>query len=98
LGVEIQDVTQDVATAYGYSGTTGVVVRSVVSGGPAESAGLQEGDIITGWNGATVADTNDLLQKVQTAGVGAKIDLTIWRDKQSITAKVTLADRPDSAS
>ena len=98
LGVEIQDVTQDVATAYGYSGATGVVVRSVISGGPAESAGLQEGDIITGWNGATVADTNDLLQKVQTAGVGAKIDLTIWRDKQSITAKVTLADRPDSAS
>ncbi|MGD0622007.1 MAG: trypsin-like peptidase domain-containing protein [Thermacetogeniaceae bacterium] len=98
LGVEIQDVTQDVATAYGYSGTSGVVVRSVVSGGPADSAGLQEGDIITGWNGAAVADTNDLLQKVQQAGVGAKISLTIWRDKQSITANVTLADRPDSTS
>ena len=87
LGVEIQDVTQDVASAYGYNGTSGVVVRAVVSGGPADQAGLQEGDIITGWNGASVADTNDLLQKVQQAGVGAKVGLTIWRDKQSITVE-----------
>jgi Do/DeqQ family serine protease len=98
LGVEIADVTQDVATAYGYNGTSGVVVRSVISGGPADSANMQEGDIITGWNGATLADTNDLLQKVQQAGVGAKINLTVWRNKQSITVSVTLADRPDSAS
>jgi len=98
LGVEIADVTPDVATAYGYSGTTGVVVRSVVNGGPAESAGLQEGDIITGWSGATVADTSDLLQKVQQAGVGAKVSLAIWRSKQSISVSVTLADRPESSS
>jgi Do/DeqQ family serine protease len=96
LGVEISNVTQDVATAYGYNGTSGVVVRSVISGGPADKAGLQDGDIITGWNGASVADTNDLLQKVQQAGVGAKINLTIWRDKQSVTASVTLADQPSS--
>jgi Do/DeqQ family serine protease len=96
LGVEISNVTQDVATAYGYNGTSGVVVRSVISGGPADKAGLQDGDIITGWNGASVADTNDLLQKVQQAGVGAKINLTIWRDKQSVTASVTLVDQPSS--
>ncbi len=96
LGVEITDVTQDVATAYGYSGTSGVVVRSVISGGPAAAAGLQEGNIITDWNGTSVADTNDLLQKVQQAGVGAKINLTIWRDKQSVTASVALANQPTS--
>ncbi len=98
LGVEISDVTQDVASAYGYNGTSGVVVRAVVSGGPADQAGLQEGDIITGWNGVSLADTNDLLQKVQQAGVGAKVELTIWRDKQSISVSVTLADQPSSAS
>jgi Do/DeqQ family serine protease len=96
LGVYIQDLTQDVATAYGYNGTSGVVVRSVISGGPAAAAGLQEGDIITGWNGTPVADMDDLLLKVQQAGVGAKINLTIWRDKQSVTASVTLTDQPSS--
>jgi Do/DeqQ family serine protease len=96
LGVYIQDVTQDVATAYGYNGTSGVVVRSVISGGPAVGAGIQEGDIITGWNGTPIASMDDLLQKVQQAGVGAKINLTIWRDKQSVTASVTLADQPSS--
>jgi Do/DeqQ family serine protease len=98
LGVEIQDVTQDVANAYGYNGTNGVVVRAVVNGGPSSSAGIQEGDIITGWNGAPVADTDDLLQKVSQAGVGTKVELTIWRDKQQVELSVTLADRPDSAS
>jgi Do/DeqQ family serine protease len=98
LGVEIQDVTQDVANAYGYSDTNGVVVRTVVAGGPASSAGIQEGDIITGWNGSPVADTDDLLQKIQTAGVGAKVELTIWRDKQQVQLNVTLTDQPDSAS
>jgi hypothetical protein len=94
LGVEISNVTQDVATAYGYNGTSGVVVRSVISGGPADKAGLQDGDIITGWNGASVADTNDLLQKVQQAGVGAKINLTIWHNTKPIKVIVTLASRP----
>ncbi len=93
LGVEIQDVTSDIATAYGYNDTNGVVVRAVVGGGPASSAGLQEGDIITAWNGAAVSNTDDLLQKIQDAGVGAKIELTIWRDRQQTKATVTLAER-----
>jgi Do/DeqQ family serine protease len=97
LGVEIEDMSQDVASASGYSGTSGVIIREVVSGGPADLAGIQEGDIITGWNGATVVDTNDLLQKVQQAGVGAKVVLTIWRDNKTINVNVALADRPSTS-
>lgn len=90
LGVEIQDVTEDVASAYGYNDTNGVVVRAVVGGGPAASAGLQEGDIITAWNGAQVINTEDLLQKIQKAGSGAKVQLILWRDRQKANASVTL--------
>lgn len=93
LGVEIQDITQEVASAYGYSGTEGVVVRAVVSGGPAAGAGVKEGDIITAVNDAKVTDTDDLITKVQGAGIGSKVKLTIWRDRQQITVDVTLTER-----
>jgi Do/DeqQ family serine protease len=98
LGVKAQDLTADVASAYGYNSANGVVVRAVISGGPADKAGLREGDIITGFNGAPVANLDDLLQKEQRAGVGAKVQLTVWRDRNSIKVIVTLAERSDATS
>jgi serine protease DegQ len=98
LGVEIQDVTSDVAGAAGYNGAGGAVVRAVVAGGPADNAGIQEGDIITGWNGSAVADTDDLLTKIGQQKVGDKVALTIWRNQQSLKLTVTLADQPSSSS
>ncbi len=92
IGIEIQDITPDVASSFGYSGTNGVLVRSVIGGGPAASAGLQDGDIISGWNGSPVADTDDLLQKIQQAGIGAKVQLTVWRNQQSLNVSVTIGE------
>lgn len=93
LGVEIQDITQDAATDYGYSGAEGVVVRAVVSGGPAAGVGIKEGDVIITLNDAKVVDTDDLLQKIQKAGIGSTIKLTIWRDRQQVSVNVKLEER-----
>lgn len=94
LGVEFQDVTQDLANAYGYTGTGGVIVVGVTAGSPADNAGIHDGDIIMSWNGSSVADINNLLKNIHQAGVGAKINLTIWHNTKPINVNVTLASRP----
>jgi serine protease Do len=95
LGVEIQDVTPTIAETSGLSEPEGVVLRNVLSGGPAEKAGLQQGDIITAIDGKKVATTGDLLDIVREAGPGKKVQVTVWRNKKAEKFTVTLTERPE---
>lgn len=94
LGVEIQEVTPAVADYFGLSNLEGVVIKDVVSRSPAQEAGLRRGDIILAWNGNKVRDTEDLLQKIQQAGPGKKVQLTVWRDRRAYQISVNLGERP----
>jgi putative serine protease PepD len=81
-----------VADAANVSGatTTGAYVEKVTSGGGAEKAGLQKGDVITQFNGVPVTDSVDLTAQVRALAGGATTDLVYTRAGQSHTAKVTL--------
>ena len=59
LGVGVQTVTSDLAAGFGMNGVRGILVNSVVPGGPADHAGMT-GDVITAINGTAVSDTNAL--------------------------------------
>jgi len=97
LGVSCRDVTSDVATFYGWP--LGAYVVSVMENGPAESAGLYSGDIITGVNGVKIATANQLIAAVSSYRHGTVIDLTVQRMNngkyEEFTVKVTLAKRAD---
>ncbi|MBF0095236.1 MAG: PDZ domain-containing protein, partial [Alphaproteobacteria bacterium] len=54
VGIQIQPMTEEVAKAHRWKGTEGVFVREVYRNGPGETAGLQAGDIIVTFDGATV--------------------------------------------
>ncbi|MGB4504897.1 MAG: trypsin-like peptidase domain-containing protein [Syntrophaceticus sp.] len=95
LGVEIQDVTPAIAEYLGLSEPEGVLIRSVVQGGPAEKAGLKQGDVITAVDGKKVKTADDLLDIIREAGPGKKVQLTIWRDKKTENYAVTLTERPE---
>lgn len=94
LGVEIQEVTPSIASGVGLQNTEGVVIKSVLAGGPAEKGGLQAGDIIIGWNNSKVKDTNDLLDKIQQAGPSSKVELAVWHSRHSVTIPLVLGERP----
>ncbi|KHK97383.1 serine protease [Microbacterium mangrovi] len=81
-----------VADAANVSGatTTGAYVEKVTSGGGAEKAGLQKGDVITKFNGVPVTDSVDLTAQVRALAGGATTDLVYTRDGQAHTVKVTL--------
>lgn len=94
LGIEMQEVTPGIAGYLGYNGTGGVVVRDVVSGSPAARAGLRQGDIITAMNGSSIGGTDDMLDRVEKTKPGTRVELTVWRDGNTIKVSVTLGERP----
>ena len=80
LGVGIQPLTSELAKSMGLKEVRGVLVNSVVPGGPADKAGIKTGDVILQFNGKDVNDPNVLRNEVAGTAPGADITLTILRD------------------
>ena len=70
----------------------GVFVQTVAPGGPAEKAGLKDGDIITAINGKPVTDGNELVDSVTATPIGSTVDITVLRNSKHQTYKVTVGD------
>lgn len=90
LGVRIQDVTADIADSLGLGKPHGALVSSVVAGSPAEVAGIKPGDIMTAFNGQTIANSRALPRLVAEAEVGTSAKVTYWRDGASRETTVAL--------
>ncbi len=91
LGASVQDAaSQQGAT------TTGAYVAEAVSGGAAQAAGLQKGDVITEFNGIPVTNSIDLTAQVRALAAGSQAQVTYLRNGQQRTAEVTLGSMPTS--
>ncbi len=106
LGVVYVPLTDDLAKQYDLSVTRGAYIpksadlgqTTIIAGGPAESAGLQEGDVITKVDGTEINETTSLTSLLGKHKVGDKVTLTIVRDGKTITKDVTLGAAPSSDS
>jgi S1-C subfamily serine protease len=91
FGINIVDVTPALATSQGLSIDTGVLVLSVVPGGPAELAGMRANDIITHLDAIAVHTTNDLIRKVLTDyEIDDIVAVKVIRGSTALTIDVTL--------
>jgi len=93
MGVEVRDLTPEMAEAFGYEGTKGALVEEVVEGSPASEAGVRTGDVIMALDGRKVTSASDLQRRVAAAKPGTSADVKIWRDRKETTLRVKLADR-----
>jgi serine protease DegQ len=94
LGIQPDQVTREVAAQLGLDQARGVVVLSVVGGGPAAQAGLRPGDVIVRLDDANVDTVEDLFGELRQRRPGSQVRLTFVRDGREQQATVTLADRP----
>ncbi len=85
------DTNKNLLKAYGNI-NEGVFVQSVAPGGPAEKAGLKEGDIITGINGKNVRDGGELVNIVSATPVGNTVNLSVLRNGKHDNMKVTIGN------
>jgi len=79
LGVQIQPVTQDVASAIGLDHPGGALVSAVTPGSPAAKAGIETGDVITSFADEPIKDPKDLSRAVADVSPGVKETLDVWR-------------------
>ncbi|MEI9995665.1 MAG: Do family serine endopeptidase [Rhizomicrobium sp.] len=95
LGVNIQAITPEIATALNITSPKGAIVAEVVPGGPAAAAGFQQGDVVIALNGRTVEDNRDLTRHIASLPAGVNASFTVLRngDMKTITAKI--GNRPD---
>ncbi|MGR8932264.1 MAG: DegQ family serine endoprotease [Gammaproteobacteria bacterium] len=108
LGVQIQDVTRQLAESFGMDRPHGALVAKVIPGGPAEKAGVQIGDIIVEFDGHNIETSGELPPIVGMTPVDANVNMKVIRqgDSEELAVKVGLltakavqlsAETPDEA-
>jgi len=96
IGVQIDQVTKDVAEAIGLGKAQGALVRGVEAGSPGEKAGVEPGDVITKFDGKAIEKPSDLPRLVGNTKPGTKSTLTVFRRGSSRDLSVTIAEiEPD---
>ena len=102
LGINIQNITDDIARSLDLEQRSGVLVSNVRSGSAADKAGVKRNDVVTAINGEKVEDSNVLRNKVAGTLPGTPIKLTVIRDGKPIELTATLdefdlaEDRPST--
>ncbi|WP_292933974.1 DegQ family serine endoprotease [Noviherbaspirillum sp.] len=92
IGVQIGEVTKDVAESLGLPHAQGALIQRVESGGPAEKGGLEAGDIILKFNGTPIEKATDLPRMVGATKPGTRSILTIWRKGATKDVALTVAE------
>ena len=96
LGVRLYTVDPFVAAANDLSVNQGALITEVVPGSPAKAAGLEEGDIIIGFQGKEVINVDDLIQAIHDCQIGQKVKITFVRGEDTKTTFATLKQAPAS--
>jgi len=94
LGISIYPVDAQVAQSYNLGTDSGVMITQVVASSPAESAGLEAGDVINAIGDQEVSDARTLLQAITAHQAGQTVEVTYYRGESENTVAVTLAESP----
>ena len=94
LGIQIQDITDDVAEYYGLSDRDGVLVYQVLADSPASKAGLKDGDIVKSYDGKAVHHSRELIDQVSQTAAGKRVAIEILREGKRQPLQVAIGERP----
>jgi serine protease Do/serine protease DegQ len=95
LGVNIYNVTPDIAKEFGLTESSGALVAGVVQGSAADRAGVKTGDIITSINGVTMKDAGELRNTIGLLRIGDKVEIGLLRDGKPRKVSALIAERID---
>jgi serine protease Do len=92
IGVQIDQVSKDVAESIGLGKAQGALVRGVEAGSPAEKGGVEAGDIITKFDGRTIDKATDLPRLVGNVKPGTRSTVTVFRRGASRDLSVVIGE------
>ncbi len=94
LGIELQDMTADLAKAFGLERPSGVIIAGLLRDGPGAKGGLRVGDIVQTMDGRPVGDTPKLMARIAAKAPGEKIELGVYRNGKTQSLSVVAGLRP----
>jgi serine protease Do len=97
LGVQLAELTPEMAEGFGVGVEQGVVISSIIEGQPAQRAGLRRNDVIVEFDGQPVADLQKFRLKVADTPVGRRVPIVVLREGRRVTLSVTLGARDQAA-
>jgi serine protease Do len=92
LGVSIQEVTPALAKSFDLKEKKGALVAQVVSGSPAEKAGIEQGDVIVEFDGKEVTDSKDLPRIVASTPIGKAVTIKLLRNGKAFDRRVKVGE------
>jgi Do/DeqQ family serine protease len=96
LGVNIYDVTPDVAKEFGLNEASGALVAGVAQGSAAEHAGIKTGDIIVSINGTPIRSASELRNTIGMQRVGDQVEIGLLRDGKPLKVAALVAEHSES--
>ena len=94
LGVQIQKVSEDIASSIGLDKPSGTLVAAVTDGSPAEKSGLRTGDTILKVNGADIEGPKELSRAVAKLKPGTSVEMTVFRGGKQRDINVSIGEMP----
>jgi serine protease Do len=96
IGVQIQQVTPDIAESLGLKNAQGALVAEPQPNSPADKAGIQSGDVIKIVDGQPVKNARELAKKISSMPPGSSVKLGIWRKGEEKQLTLTLGELPNT--
>ena len=93
FGVEVADITPELAESLGLKGTRGSIVGAIERGSPAEKSGIKLGDVIVSVNGKAVANTTATLAAIAEMPPGKSVPVRVIRRNQELGVDVQVGKR-----
>ena len=98
LGVGVQKVTPELAKEFGLPEASGALVATVVEGSPASAAGIEPGDVITGFEGRPIKGPDDLIEEVGRVRAGKSATVTLIRNGSEMDIRVVIGHKGEKVA
>ena len=94
VGIEVQDLTPELADSFGLKNTEGALIAGVLKNGPADTGGVRPGDILLAVDGKKVVDSASLLNLIADLSPGVNAQLRVARKQKPLDLKIQVGRRP----
>ncbi len=94
IGVEVQEITPELAESFRLPATSGALIAGIMRGSPADKAGVKPGDVLLAVEGRQVTDAQTVLELIAGLEPGRTGRLTLWRGNQNVDVNVAVGRRP----
>jgi serine protease Do len=94
LGITIMTVTPSIARSYDLATNEGALITRLVTGSPADEAGLSPGDVIIRFDGQRIITADDVVLAIRAHEIGDEVEITYFHDSSENTTSATLIERP----